>query len=341
MEVVPHESSPMRKGKSVRATEELTARFPPKEMQGVNALALERPSDQPLRLDPRLQRRNVQRPGVNAAPVQRRPSLAHQEEESTDEEPLVPTYRDRTLQVLVNWSRLMHRYLWLMIHSARGRMFEKWDETRYENAASQVQFAAPTPKRTCKQKAKRAERRDDLCYIGRALPPNNGKGRKNPFMSTPELCRGPDGIPHRAFLKATGGQRGNGTKTFSWMCENCGARFERTDIHNATDGEGSVQGHQSAAGPILPRSAAADRQAQALASSSTIRPLEQHLATLPPQDAARYLQAVQTAVIQRDNPEMFNLAEDGDEMIDEGQVPTSVNQSTFPDAEPSQFDPDL
>ena len=125
------------------------------------------------------------------------------------------------------------------------------------------------------------------------------------------------------------------------MCENCGARFERTDLQSATDGEGSVHERQSAAGPILPRSAAADRQAQAPASSSTIRPLEQHLATLPPQDAVRYLQAVQTAVLQRDSPEMFNLAEDGDEMIDEGQVPTSANPSTFPDADPNQFDPDL
>ena len=93
MEVVPHESSPMRRGKSVRATEELTARFPPKEMQGVNALALERSSDRPLQLYPRLQLRNVQRPGVNAAPVQRRPSLAHQEEEPSDEEPLAPDQR--------------------------------------------------------------------------------------------------------------------------------------------------------------------------------------------------------------------------------------------------------
>ena len=235
----------------------------------------------------------------------------------------------------------MHRYLRLMIHSAKSRMFEKWDETRYETDASQVQFAAPTPKRTCRQKAKRAERRDDLCYIGRALPPNNGKGRKNPFMSTPELCRGPDGIPHREYLKATGGQRGDGTKTYSWMCENCGARFERTDLQSATDGEGFVHDRQAVAGPIQPRSAAADRQAQAPASSSTIRPLEQHLATLPPQDAARYLQAVQTAVLQRDSPEMFNLAEDGDEMIDEGQVPTSANPSTFPDADPNHYDPDL
>ena len=138
---------------------------------------------------------------------------------------------------------------------------------------------------------------------------------------------------------ATGGQRGNGTKTFSWMCENCGARFERTDIQNATDGEGSVQGHQSAAGPILPRSAAADRQAQALASSSAIRPLEQHLATLTPQAAAEYLQAVQTAVIHRDRPEVFNLAENDDEMVDIGQPVTLPSQSTFPDVDPT--DPDL
>ena len=226
-----------------------------------------------------------------------------------------------------------------MAHAAQGRMFDKWDETRYETEALQLQYAAPTPKVKPKPKAKKPERRDDLCYIGRALPPNTT--RKTPFASTPDQCRGNDGVPHRQYLKATGGQRGDGTKSFSWLCQNCGARFERTDLQNATDGAGHAHERQTAAGPILPRSAAEDLQAlqaQATASSQAIRPLEQHLATLQPQAAAEYLQAVQTAVMHRESPQMFNLAEE-DAMVDEGQVATSAGQSTFPDAGPN--DPDL
>ena len=314
-------------------------------MRRTNALGLEGPlpssSSQPLQLEAKLRRNiNSQRPGVTATPVQRRPSLAHQEEESSDDDQwLVPKLVDKSQQALVNWNRLMNRYIWLMGHAAQGRMFEKWDETRHETDATQVQYAAPTPKPKPKPKAKRAERRDDLCYIGRALPPNNGKGRRHPFASTPDLCRGQDGVPHREYLIATGGTRGSGQKTFSWMCQNCGARFERTDLQNATDGAGHAHERQNAAGPILPRSAAEDLQAQAIASSMTIRPLEQHLATLPPQAAAEYLQAVQTAVMHRENPEMFNLTENDDAMVDEGQVATSAGQSTFPDADPN--DPDL
>ena len=221
-------------------------------------------------------------------------------------------------------------------------MFDKWDETRYETEATQVQYAAPTPKVKPKAKAKRAERRDDLCYIGRALPPNNS--RKTPFATTPDMCRGNDGVPHRQYLKATGGQRGDGTKSFSWLCQNCGARFERTNLQNATDGAGLVLEHQANAGPIQPRPAEADLRAQAAASSATIRPLDQHLATLPHQAAEEHLMAVQMAELQRPNPERFNLTAHDDAMVDEGQsqtsqAATSAGQSTFPDANP--YDPDL
>ena len=315
----------MRNGRTARATE------------GRH----ESSSSQSIPLEAKLQRStNVRRPGVIATPVQRKPSLAHQEEESSDDEHwLAPKLKDKGQQARINWTRLMKRYIWLMSHAAQGRMFEKWDETRYETDATQVQYAAPTPKSKPTAKAKRPERRDDLCYIGRALPPNNGKGRRHPFTSTPDLCRGTDGVPHREYLTATGGTRGSGQKTFSWLCQNCGARFERTDLQNATDGAGHAQERQNAAGPILPRSAAEDLQAQAIASSQTIRPLEQHLAALPPQAAAEYLQAVQTAVMHRENPQVFNLAENEDDMVDEGQGTISASRSTFPDADPN--DPDL
>ena len=125
------------------------------------------------------------------------------------------------------------------------------------------------------------------------------------------------------------------------MCDNCGARFERTDLQNATDGAGHVPGPQSHAGPIQPRSAEEDHRAQAAASSATIRPLEQHLSTLTPQAAEQYLQAVQTAVMHRQNPQMFNLTEN--DMVDEAptvlvQPMTSADQLTFPDAGPNDSD---
>ena len=125
---------------------------------------------------------------------------------------------------------------------------------------------------------------------------------------TPETCRGNDGVPHTQYLKATGGRRADGTTTYSWLCQNCGARFERTSIEDATDGTGAVPAVQASAGPLQPRSAEQDLAAQAAQSSGTIRPLAQHLATLQQAEAEQHLAAVQLAEQQRQVATVFDMA---------------------------------
>ena len=157
------------------------------------------------------------------------------------------------------------------------------------------------------------------------------------------MCRGNDGIPHKQFLKATGGKRADGTLTYSWLCQNCGARLERTSIENATDGAGAVHEVQARAGPLQPRSAEQDHAAQAVQSSGTIRPLAQHLAALPQAEAQQHLAAVQQVEQQRHVAAVFDMASMDDRMNDgtgtyDQLAPTLDGQPTFPDTNPNDLD---
>ena len=261
-------------------------------------------------------RGNRRQQGVTATPA-RNVSLAHQEATSdSDDWGDPPTElqvwpRDQAVVVRIrnNWRRVIGRLVMLLAHSARERMIRRWDETRYE---TNQEFAVPTPKVKPKAKAKRAQRRDDLVYIGRALPPNTS--RRTPFPMTTEMCRGNDGVPHTQYLKATGGQKVDGTTTYSWLCQNCGARFERTDLQNATDGVGAVHEVQARAGPLQPRSAALDIAAQAAQSSGTADPLAQYPAMLQQVEAQHRMAAAQLVEQQRHEATVFDMTNMDDSM---------------------------
>ena len=133
---------------------------------------------------------------------------------------------------------------------------------------------------------------------------------------TPEMCRGNDGVPHTQYLKATGGRKADGTLTYSWLCPNCGARFERTDLQNATDGMGAVHEVQVRVGPLQPRSAAQDLAAQAAQSSGTANPLAQYHAALQQVEAQQQLAAAQQVEQQRHVAAVFDMASMDDRMND-------------------------
>ena len=273
-------------------------------------------------------------PGVTAAPSRRSVSLAHQEE-NTDSDEWDP------VTLAMSWPRdpatvarvVIKRLDLLLTHAARERMVRRWDETRFD--ANQG-YAVPTPKVKPKPKAKRAQRREDLVYIGRALPPNTS--RRTPFPVTPDLCRSSDGTPHTQYLKATGGKRADGTLTYSWLCQNCGSRFERTDLQNATDGEGAVHAVQARAGPLQPRSAALDLVAQATQSSGMANHLEQYHAALRQAEALgvqSQLAAAQQVEQQRHVADVYDMASMDDRMNDGTGTYEQLTTTVFPDVDPN------
>ena len=280
-----------------------------------------------------------QQPGVTATLDRRNVSLAHQEESDSDEwDPVTlatswPRDPATVARVLNNWKRVINRLDLLLTHAARERMVRRWDETRFD--ANQG-YAVPTPKVKPKPKAKRAQRREDLVYIGRALPPNTS--RRTPFPTTPELCRSSDGTPHTQYLKATGGKRADGTLTYSWLCQNCGSRFERTDLQNATDGEGAVHAVQARAGPLQPRSAAQDLAAQAVQSSGMANHLEQYHAALRQVEALgvqQQLAAAQQVEQQRHVADVYDMASMDDRMNDGTGTYDQLTTTVFPDVDPN------
>ena len=155
---------------------------------------------------------------------------------------------------------------------------------------------------------------------------------------TPEMCRGTDGVPHTQYLKATGGRRVDGTTTYSWLCQNCGARFERTDLQNATDGRGAVHEVQVRVGPLQPRSAEQDLAAQAAQSSGMANHLEQYHAALRQAEALgvqSQLAAAQQVEQQRHVADVYDMASMDDRMNDGTGTYEQLTTTVFPDVDPN------
>ena len=86
----------------------------------------------------------------------------------------------------------------------------------------------------------RGPRRNDLSYVGRALPRSKGT-----FPFEPAVCQ------HQSHMQARGGRSGN-DKIFWLACKGCGSRWERTNAAKSTNGVGRAGSATSSTGPITP-----------------------------------------------------------------------------------------
>ena len=185
--------------------------------------------------------------------VNRQPTLRDQlAQHSRESDDGIPETSKR--QRLSFWRRLISKLLFVEGFYIIQRVLNHWERIALEmDAAEQQQQhphqepAAARGAASAKKWPQRQHRRQDLCYVGNPFPPT---ARKYPVDRM--VCR------HRhsdqdnsTMLRAWGGKGKVGTPLHLWVCQGCGARWERIGDPQGTLGSSSSS-RAGAQYPIAP-----------------------------------------------------------------------------------------